>query len=69
MNMNQLNKMDDIMMDQFIFFCKKTIEENPHLKEEVMGFFDLAMMEIEEGGSQDHEIELAINDIDELINE
>jgi len=27
------------------------------------------MMEIEEGGSQDHEIELAINDIEELLNE
>jgi len=69
MNTNQLNKMDDDMMDQFIFFCKKTIEENPHLKAEVMDFFELAMMEIEYGGSQDHEIELAINDIEELLNE
>jgi hypothetical protein len=33
----------------------------------VHDFFDLCMMEIEDGGSQEHEIELAMSDIDDLV--
>jgi hypothetical protein len=61
--MNQLNKMDDIMMDEFVTFCKESCEQHPHFSETIMDYFDLAMDEMEQGGSQQHEIELAVNDI------
>ena len=33
-----------------------------------MGFYDLAQMEVEDGESEDHECELAVGDINDLIN-
>lgn len=56
-------------MTQFKNFVQKSIEENSNLKSEIMDFYQLALDEIEEGGSKEHEIDLAINSIEELINE
>jgi hypothetical protein len=47
----------------------KFINENPDLKDEILDFYYLACSEIEEGGSEMHECELAYNDIVELIKE
>lgn len=48
---------------------KKFIAENPDLKDEILDFFSLAVSEIEEGGSESHECDLAYNDMVELIKE
>lgn len=59
--------MDDRMIDDFITYCKDIVAKYPDLTDEVHDFFDLCMMEIEDGGSQEHEIELAMSDIDDLV--
>lgn len=46
----------------------KLIHDNPDLKSEILDFYDLAVSEVEEGGSEMHECELAHNDMLELIN-
>ena len=42
-------------------------KQHPILEEEMLEYFDLATMEIEEGGSLDHEVSLALRSIYELI--
>ena len=44
------------------------IKKRPDLKEELLDFYQLALDEIEDGGSENHECELAISDMEELIN-
>lgn len=46
----------------------ETIRKYPHLKDEVMGLYELCLSEIEEGGSTSHEIELCLSDIQDLID-
>lgn len=52
---------------------KKWVQEQtnlyPNLKTEILDFFWLCIDEIHDGGSQQHEINLAINSINELIEE
>jgi hypothetical protein len=48
-------------------YCQEKISQNRHLQSEIVDLYDLAMSEIEEGGSEAHEVSLAINSIDELI--
>lgn len=48
-------------------FVRESMAKHPKLKEEIMEFYQLVIDEIEEGGSQSHECELAINSIKELI--
>lgn len=43
--------------------------EHPLLREEIMDFVQLAIDEIDEGGSTENEINLCINSINELIEE
>jgi hypothetical protein len=43
------------------------IREYPILKEEILSIYDLAISEIEEGGSPYNEVELAIRDITEIV--
>ena len=50
-------------------YCITTVQQNPQLEEEVVGLFNLCISEIEEGGSQPHEIELCISSIEELVKE
>lgn len=47
----------------------RIIKEVPDLKNEVIDLFELAMTEIEEGGSESHECQLAINEMEELVKE
>jgi hypothetical protein len=49
--------------------AKGIIQKYPALKDQVIDLFELAMTEIEEGGSESHECQLAINDMDELVSE
>jgi len=50
-------------------YCQEVGEKYPSMSSKIMGFYDLAQMEVEDGGSEDHECELAVSDIEDLINE
>jgi hypothetical protein len=47
--------------------AKQLIQENPDLKDDIIGFFSLAVSEIEEGGSEQHECELAYSHMMDLL--
>jgi hypothetical protein len=47
----------------------QVIKEYPDLKSDIVSLWQLCLDEIEEGGSQIHEIELCLSDVDELIKE
>ncbi len=49
-------------------YCQEVSEKYPSMADEIMGFYDLAQMEVEDGESEDHECELAVSDINDLIN-
>lgn len=55
------------MKQQIIDYAKEAIATYPQFKEKILGILQLCLDEIEQGGSPQHEIELAINDIDQLI--
>ena len=57
MNLSELKK-----------YALQMANENPTLKEEIWDFVQLAIDEIEDGGSIQHECSLAQRDIEELIN-
>ena len=48
---------------------KELIHEHPSSKEELLELYYLAVSEVEEGGSENHKCELALNSMYELINE
>ncbi len=48
-------------------FCLETIKDYPHLESEILDFFQLAEMEINDGESEQNEVHLAYNDIKQLI--
>lgn len=50
-------------------YCVEMAEKHPQHEEQIKDFYFLACDEVEEGGSEAHECELAISDIEELINE
>lgn len=50
-------------------FIKECVAKHPHLKEEIYDLYELCLDEIEEGGSVDHEIQLCITSIEQLIEE
>jgi len=50
-------------------FCLAKIAEHPNLKSEITDFYFLAMDEIYDGGSVAHEVGLAIQSINELIEQ
>ena len=49
-------------------YCEDYCETFPSFKDQIWEFYDLAVMEVEDGGSEDHECELAVSDINDLIN-
>ena len=49
-------------------YCVEKSNQYPELANEIDTFYDLAQMEVEDGGSVEHECELAISDIEDLIN-
>lgn len=57
------------MIDTLIKRCKTALKEHPDLREDIYGIFDLCMMEIELGERESHEVELALSDLDDLIND
>ena len=48
-------------------FVQQCILEYPSKKEVIKDIYYLALSEIEEGGSESHECQLAVNDIQEMI--
>ena len=50
-------------------FCEEKIAEYPELKEQIVDLYHLAQDEIEEGGSTFQEVGLAIESINQLIEE
>jgi hypothetical protein len=50
-------------------YAVKMVKENPTLKKEIYDFVQLAIDEIDEGGSEDHECNLAQRDIEFIVNE
>ena len=50
-------------------YCIEKIKKYPSIKSEIREIYHLAMCEIKEGESETNEVNLAINDIDELIKE
>jgi hypothetical protein len=50
-------------------YAVKMAKENPTLKSEIYDIFNLAISEIGEGGSEDHECNLAQRDIEFIVNE
>jgi hypothetical protein len=49
-------------------YCVEKSKQHPELFNDIHSFYDLAQMEVEDGGSEDHECELAVGDINDLIN-
>jgi hypothetical protein len=49
-------------------YCVEKAKQHPELFNDIHSFYDLAQMEVEDGGSEDHECELAVGDINDLIN-
>ena len=50
-------------------WCREKASNCPKLKHDIMDLYDLAAMEIEDGGSATHEINLCMSDVQELIKE
>lgn len=51
-------------------YCLKQIGAYPSLETEIVGYFNLFMMEIDdESASEDHEAEMLYEDVDTLIEE
>jgi hypothetical protein len=58
--------MDRAYLKTFVIQKKK---EFPHLHNQILDFYYLAHDEIEDGGSEAHEVHLAISSIEQLIIE
>jgi hypothetical protein len=56
-------------LDYLKGFCREKIAEHPELKEQIVDLYYLAQNEIEEGGSTFQEVGLAIESINQLIEE
>lgn len=54
-------------MKRVLDFKKDFINKHPQLRDEVNDLFQLCLDEIEEGGSQDHEIYLFIGSCEDLL--
>lgn len=48
-------------------YCSEKIKQYPQYKPDILDFYQLCRDEIEEGGSETHEVELCIKDIEALI--
>jgi hypothetical protein len=54
---------------QLKWYAVESARKNPTLKNEIYDIVELAISEIEEGGSEDHECSLAQRDIEFMVNE
>jgi hypothetical protein len=48
-------------------YVVKMIRLHPIYKDEILEFYQLACDEVEDGGSESHEVGLAVSDIEELV--
>ena len=48
-------------------YCREKITEYPDATDDLMMLYSLAEMEVADGSSENHEVELALFDIDDLI--
>jgi len=56
------------MLEEFKKDIERAVNKFPAHKEEILELYQLALDEIEQGGSVEHEIRLCISDIDQLID-
>lgn len=56
-------------LEQLRKWVDEKMTQHPELRSDIRDLYRLCLDEIEDGGSVEHEIELCINDIDELIDE
>ena len=49
-------------------YCVDKTKQHPEYMMQIHSFYDLAEMEVQDGGSVEHECELAVSDINALIN-
>jgi hypothetical protein len=56
-------------IQQFKDWVQDNVNLHPDIRVEILEFFWLAIDEIHDGGSPQHEIDLAVNSINELIEE
>ena len=55
-------------LQELYTYCREVIEKYPELRKDVMRHFALAEMECEDdASSEEHECELSLTDIDDLI--
>lgn len=57
------------MLEEFKADIERATVEFPKFKEEILELYQLALDEIEQGGSVEHEIRLCISNLDQLIND
>lgn len=55
-------------LEEFKKEIQRLISVYPNHKEEILDFYDLALSEIEEGGSVQNEIYLCLQSIEDLIS-
>lgn len=54
-------------LEQVTKWANDKMKEHPELKSEIYDLYVLCRTEIEDGGSESHEIELFMSDVEELI--
>jgi len=61
--------MSKVSIDRLRHYCMDNMQKYPKLKEEIEGMYVWAISEIEDGEPAEHEVELAIEAIDQLIKD
>jgi hypothetical protein len=54
-------------MEELNIYVRESIKAHPHLVFTINDLYQLCLDEIEQGGSEPHEIQLCTSDIEELI--
>jgi hypothetical protein len=54
-------------LEQLVPWVKNIAKEYPTQRQDIFDFLSLCLDEIEEGGSQSHEVQLCYNDICDLV--
>lgn len=54
-------------IDELVQWAKGVAKEHPKHKDQIWDFISLCHDEVEEGGSESHEVKLAYNDICDLV--
>ena len=49
-------------------YCVEQAKQHPEVSNDIHSFYDLAEMEVQDGSSVEHECELAVSDIEDLVN-